>query len=308
MNQKHSSYMSRICFFYLVPLTMIALSKAFGSGGLTIWSFVGGMQVGAGMLFAMRALMLTAEGAGGAFLFNGLVAATGSIFSWIGFTTKLLCNLLLMSSTKLCNVWIGWASFEGEEGAGPNYQGTQHNQKQEMNWLGCFVLNKISNIGKAVLLVGPSLPPKRGLYFGLRPATFQKWYSLHQQIFFAMKWSPMSLIILSLSLSGEQGWRKGHTVSGSLLHSLPLQKKWTQTLSGKSQGKISLFLIFGLCNKNMPISKWVHFTVSFTTALHSFFLAFNWGWLCSTFGCHGVVLISSRSAVSGLALVGGISS
>ncbi len=39
-----------------------------------------------------------------------------------------------------------------------------------------------------------------------------------------------------------------------------------------------------------------------------FFLALDWGWLCSTFGCCGVMLIPSRIAVSGFALVGGISS
>ncbi len=96
----------------------------FGSGKLMIWSFVGGMQVGAKCIFAWRALMLAAvgAGAGGAFLLDGLVAAAGSIFLWFCFITKFLCNLLLMSSTKLCNVWIGWASFGGEEGARSNYQ------------------------------------------------------------------------------------------------------------------------------------------------------------------------------------------
>jgi hypothetical protein len=48
--------------------------------------------------------MLVAVGAGSAFLLDGLVAAAGSTFLWIGFITKLLCNLLPMSSTKLCNV------------------------------------------------------------------------------------------------------------------------------------------------------------------------------------------------------------
>jgi hypothetical protein len=72
-------------FFSLVPLIMIYSSKSFGSGGLTIWSFVGGTQVGTKMLFAWRALMLAAVGAGGVFLLDGLVAAAGSIFLWIGF-------------------------------------------------------------------------------------------------------------------------------------------------------------------------------------------------------------------------------
>ncbi len=60
--------------------------------------------MGAKMLFAWRALISAAVGAGGAFLLDDLVAAAGSIFLWIGFITKLLCNLLLMSSTKLCHV------------------------------------------------------------------------------------------------------------------------------------------------------------------------------------------------------------
>jgi hypothetical protein len=49
------------------------------------------------MLFAWRVLMLAAMGTGGALLLNSLVAAA------IGFITKLLCNLLLMSCTKLFN-------------------------------------------------------------------------------------------------------------------------------------------------------------------------------------------------------------
>ncbi len=48
--------------------------------------------------------MLAVVGTGSAFLLDGLIAAAGSTFLWISFITKLLCNLLLMSSTKLCNV------------------------------------------------------------------------------------------------------------------------------------------------------------------------------------------------------------
>ncbi len=101
---KPFSYASRIRFFSLVPLTMIALSIVFGSVGLTIWSFMDGMLVGTEMLFPWRALMLAAVGAGGAFLLDGLVLAAGSTFLWIGFLTKLLCNLLLMSCKKLFDV------------------------------------------------------------------------------------------------------------------------------------------------------------------------------------------------------------
>ncbi len=102
--------------------------------------------------------------------------------------------------------------------------------------------------------MGPSLPAKRALYLSLRPATFKKWYSLNQPIIFAMKWLQMSSIVSSVSSSEEQGWKKRQAVSNSLLHSLPLQQKWMQTLSGKSQGKISLILIVGLCNQQGKIS------------------------------------------------------
>ncbi len=87
-----------------------------------------------------------------------------------------------------------------------------------------------------------------------------------------MKLLLMILIVSSLSSSGEQGWRKGQAVSDSLLHSLPLQQKWMQTLLGNSRGKISLFLILGLCNQNMPMSNWARFTVSLATAPYCFFL------------------------------------
>ncbi len=136
---KCSSYALRMCFFFLVPFIMIASSKAFGSEGLRIWSFVVGTQVGAKMLFAWRALMLAAVGAGGAFLLDSLVPAVGSIFLWIGFITKLLCNLLLMSIRKFCNVWIGWASIGGEEGTGPIYQkyATQSNTRDGLFGMSC---------------------------------------------------------------------------------------------------------------------------------------------------------------------------
>ena len=48
--------------------------------------------------------MIVVVGAGSAFLLDGLVAAAHYTFLWIGFIVKLLCNLLLMSSTKLFNV------------------------------------------------------------------------------------------------------------------------------------------------------------------------------------------------------------
>ncbi len=77
---KCSSYVSRIHFFSLVSLKMIAVSIVFGSVGLTIWSFVGGLQVGNKILFPWRAFMLAVVGAGSNFLVDDLVAAAGSIF------------------------------------------------------------------------------------------------------------------------------------------------------------------------------------------------------------------------------------
>ncbi len=49
-----------------------------------------------------------------------------------------------------------------------------------------------------------------------------------------------------------------------------------------------------------------HSIIGYCPAL--FFLALDWGWLHSTFGCRGVTLVSSRSAVSEFTLVGGIRS
>ncbi len=49
-----------------------------------------------------------------------------------------------------------------------------------------------------------------------------------------------------------------------------------------------------------------HGVVGYRLAL--FFLALDWGWLCSIFECGGVTFISNRSVVSGILLVGGISS
>ncbi len=53
------------------------------------------------MLFPWRALMLVAVGAGGTFLLEGFVAV---VFLWVCFFIKLLCNLLLISCTKLFKI------------------------------------------------------------------------------------------------------------------------------------------------------------------------------------------------------------
>ncbi len=45
--------------------------------------------------------MLAAMGAGGTFLLEGFVAV---VFLWVCFITKLVCNLLLTSCTKLFDV------------------------------------------------------------------------------------------------------------------------------------------------------------------------------------------------------------
>jgi hypothetical protein len=72
----------------------------------------------------------------------------------------------------------------------------------------------------------------------------------------------------------EREWIKGQAVSNFLTHSPPLQQKWMQTILGKSRGKISLFLIFGLCTQKMPMSNWACFRVLLATALQYFF----WHW------------------------------
>ncbi len=256
-----------------------------------------------------RALMLAAVSVGSAFLLGSFVEV---VLLWVCFIAKLLRNLLLMSYTQKFGIWIGQVSFRGEEGGGPNYQKICNTNKynRQIGWdVSCWTT--ISNIGLAILLEGPSLPPRRVLYFGLRQATFKKWYSLNQPIFFVMKWLPMILIVSCLRPSGEQGWRKGQAVSNILLHFFPLKQNRMQTFWGNSWGKILLILIFGLSSQNMPMSNWVSFTVPLVTAWHCFFLVFDWGWLCSTFRGRGVMLISCRSVghlvtmriVSGFALV-----
>ncbi len=95
-------------------------------------------QVGTDIIFAWRLLMLAAVGAGGAFLLDGFAAA-GSTFLWIVFISRLLCNCLLMSFTKKFDVWIGWASFGGEEGAKPKYQKICTMVKYK-SWIGWVVL------------------------------------------------------------------------------------------------------------------------------------------------------------------------
>jgi hypothetical protein len=95
------------------------------------------------MLFSWRASTLVAVGAGGAFLLDGLVTAAGSIFLWIGFITKLSCNLLLMSIAKKCATSeLGGPASEVKRGVDLIIKGKQHNQIQEMDWLVCLVLNK----------------------------------------------------------------------------------------------------------------------------------------------------------------------
>ncbi len=80
--------------------------------------------------------------------------------------------------------------------------------------------------------MGPSLPPNRALYFGFRPGSFRKWYSLNHPTFFAKKWSSMSLMVSSFRFFDEQGWRNGQTITRSLLHSCPLQQNyWIQTFA-----------------------------------------------------------------------------
>ncbi len=152
---------------------------------------------------------------------------------------------------------------------------------------------RMSKADQVILLVGPSLPPNRALYFGFRPGSFRKWYLSNQLIFFAKKWSPMSLMVSSLRSLDEQGWRNGQTVSESLLHSCPLQQNWIQTFSGKSQGKILVIFMFGLLSQNIPISDWACFAVSLVTTWWCFF----WRWTGDGFTpLSGVVVLCLSQA------------
>ncbi len=214
------------------------------------------------------------------------------------FVTKLLCNLLLISCTKLFDAGSGWANFGGEGGAKPNYQKI-HSTIRHGRWIfwNAPHCTRMSIAGQAILLVGPSLPPNKALYFGFRPGSFRKWYLLTQPTFFAKKWSPMSSIVSNFRSSDEQGWRNRQTMPGSLLHSCPLLQNWIQTFSRKSQGKISFIFIFGLVSLNIPMSDWAHFTVSLVTTRRCFF----WHWTRDGFDLPSgvVVLCLSPAEVQG---------
>ncbi len=177
-----------------------------------------------------------------------------------------------MSCTKLVKPRSGWANFGGEGGPKPNYRKI-HNMIWCRRWIGWDVLHwtRMSKTDQAVLLVDPSLPPNREFYFGFRPGSFRKWYSLNQPTFFAKKWSPMSSIVSNFRSSNEQGWRNGQMTSGSVLHSCPLQQNWIQALSRKSRGKILFIFIFDLLSQNVPIFNWARFTVLLATTWHCFF-------------------------------------
>ncbi len=123
-------------------------------------------------LFDWRALKLkvSVSCAGCTFVLDWFDEASDNTFLWDAFITKFLCNLLLMSWTKLFNTGSGWANFGGEGGAKPNYQKV-HNTIKCRRRIGRGVLHwtSMSKADQAVLLVGPFLPPSRALYLGFRP-------------------------------------------------------------------------------------------------------------------------------------------
>jgi hypothetical protein len=189
--------------------------------------------------------MLAAVGADGAFLLNGFVAAAGSTFLWIGFITKLLCNLLQMSCTKKIDFWIGWASFGGEEGAGTTYQKICNKIKTPNGLVGmsCDEQQYQKEVKPSYWRVCPF--HQRKLCTWLEASEFQEVILIDSTNCLCHVWSLMSSIVSSLRSSGKQGKIKGQAVPDSFLLSFPLHQNWMQTFSDKSLGKISPILIFG---------------------------------------------------------------
>ncbi len=161
---KCSLYASRIRFVSFVPLTIIASSRVLVSADTIGRSlFCCGLECNE-LLFDWRALKISASCAGCIFLLDWVDVAVDSTFLWDAFITKLLCNLLLMSCTKLFVTGSGQANFGGEGGAKPNYQKI-HNTIGRRRWFDKDVLNwtRMSKADQAVLLVGPSLLPNWAL-------------------------------------------------------------------------------------------------------------------------------------------------
>ncbi len=154
--------------------------------------------------------MMAAVDANGAFTLDVLVAAAGRTFLWIGFITQLLCNLLLMSCTKLFDVWIGWVSLRGGEGDIPNYLKICNAIKYK-RWIGTDVLcwTMISKRDPGVLLDGLPLPPKRactlawGQWVSRSDTCWTNYFSLpwngHQFMWLSQVWDPQ------VSKDGENG-------------------------------------------------------------------------------------------------------
>ena len=151
----------------------------------------------------------------------------------------------------------------------------------------------MSKTDQAILLVGASSPPNRALYFGFKPASFRKWYSLNQLTFSANKWSPMSSMASNFRSTDEQGWRNGQTTSGSLLHSCPLQQNWIQIFSCKSQGKILFIFILVLPEHSHIWLGTFHRIISPYQLLLILALDRRWHW--PALRCCSFTLISCRS-------------
>ena len=148
-----------------------------------------------------------AEEAGGGILSRrGMMTLPGLILDWCSwradsegvevciffgnFITKSLCNLLLISCTKLLDDGIGWDTFGGKDRSKPSNQKiSSHNWLARIrNSLGFVVLNSKSNKFKlSYWKVHRCSPVMRALYLGLRLGTCMKSYSLNQPMF--LTWS-----------------------------------------------------------------------------------------------------------------------
>ena len=249
-----------------------------------------------------------AEEAGAGILFRqGTMTSPGLIVDWCSrradlegvevcvfvgnFTAKSLCNLLLMSCTKLLDDGIRQDTFGGKDGSKPN------NKKiSNRNWLARFrnslsfvIINSKSNRFKpSYWKVHPCSPWGLCIWvwgWGLA------WNGTHWTSQCSCPWSDCQS---SWSWwSWAWGWSQSkdggrYASSFSLLHSLPLQQKFTQTSLGRLAGKTSVILILGLWSQNIPMSVFWRFGVSFATVWNCFFWRWVWEGLASPSGVVGL--------------------
>ncbi len=177
-----------------------------------------------------------------------------------------------------------------------------------MNQSGCLVLNNNIKYRSSGCTGGSVLTAQKSFVLWFEASYLQKVILIKPTNFLCNELVANELNCLKFEFLRRTRMKKRASSIQFPLTFLPLEQKWMQTLLGKSRGKISLILFFGLCNQNVPMSNWARFTVLLVTVQHCFLLALDWGWLHSTFGWSGVMLISSRSVVSGFELMDRISS